>query len=148
MKRKIFVLIAVVFIGIQFVPVEWNQSAIQSETDFISLEQVPQEIAVVLKSSCYDCHSNFTRYPWYDRIAPVSWWVNGHIDHGKGELNFSEWGSYSVKRKQKKLKEIVEEIEAGKMPLDSYLIMHGDAKLTPDQVDALKVWIDTINYKH
>lgn len=148
MKRKILVLIAVVFIGIQFVPVEWNQSVMQSQTDFISLEQVPQEIAVVLKSSCYDCHSNFTRYLWYDRIAPVSWWVNGHIDHGKGELNFSEWGSYSVKRKQKKLKEIVEEIEAGKMPLESYLIMHGDAKLTPDQVDALKVWIDTINYKH
>lgn len=144
MKRKILYILILLFVGIQFVPVQLNQSALATEHDFIKVEQVPTDLAILLKNSCYDCHSNFTRYPWYDRIAPVSWWVQGHVDHGKEELNFSEWGTYSDRRKQKKLKEIIEEIEEGEMPLKSYLITHGDAKLSVAEFEALKTWISTI----
>lgn len=144
MKRKIILFLAIVFIAIQFVPVAWNTSEVTSKDDFIEVTNPPRKIANLLKTSCYDCHSNNTVYPWYDRVAPVSWWVADHVAEGKSELNFSEWNSYSEKRKNHKLKEIVEETEERKMPLDSYLIMHGDAKLSEEEIAELKNWIATI----
>ena len=146
MKRKVFLIVGLLFIAIQFVPVDYNQAEINTEVDFIASETPPNELAVIIKNSCYDCHSNFTRYPWYDKIAPVSWWVQGHVDHGKEELNFSEWANYSVKKKKHKLEEFIEMIEEKEMPLPSYLIMHGDAKLSDNEVNQLKSWIETIKY--
>ena len=144
MKRKLYLLLAIVFVAVQFVPVEENKSETFSKDDFITTTNPPENIVFLLKNSCYDCHSNHSKYPWYDKIAPVSWWVAHHIDEAKEELNFSEWASYSPKRKQKKLEEIVEETEEGEMPLNSYLWMHGDAKLSADQVVQLKDWINSI----
>lgn len=144
MKRKILLFLLFVFVGIQFIPVELNQSESTSENDFIAVTNPPKEIEALLKTSCYDCHSNNSNYPWYDRIAPVSFWVRHHIDEAKDELNFSEWNTYSQKRKNHKIKEIIEETEEGEMPLESYLIMHGDAKLSLVQIEQLKNWLDTI----
>lgn len=144
MKRKIFLILAILFIAIQFIPVELNQSEDISKDDFIATTNPPKEITTLLKTSCYDCHSNNTVYPWYDRIAPVSWWINEHVEHGKSELNFSEWNTYTKKRQNHKLKEIIEETEKAKMPLESYLIMHGDAKLSEEQIMSLKKWVNTI----
>ena len=144
MKRKMYLLLAIVFVAIQFVPVDLNESETFSKDDFIAVTNPPDHIAIMLKTSCYDCHSNYTKYPWYDKIAPVSWWVEDHVDHGKEELNFSEWATYSAKKKSKKLEEIIEETEEGEMPLNSYLWMHGDAKLTDGQVEELKEWVNSI----
>ncbi len=144
MVRKILLFLLIVFIGLQFVPVELNQSENISENDFIAVTNPPKEIETLLKTSCYDCHSNNTNYPWYDRIAPISWWIKDHIDEGKEELNFSEWNTYSQKRKNHKIKEIIEETEEGKMPLESYLITHGDAILSITQTEQLKNWLHTI----
>lgn len=144
MIRKTVIFLAIIFIAIQFVPVKLNQSEIIPKEDFILVNNPPENIAALLKNSCYDCHSNNSVYPWYDKIAPVSFWVAHHIDEGKEELNFSDWETYSDKKKSHKLKEIVEEVEKRKMPLDSYLIMHGDAKLSEKQIESLKKWIETI----
>ena len=144
MKRKIIIALVLLFVAIQFVPVELNQSKTTSKDDFIATLNPPTEIATMLQTSCYDCHSNNTNYPWYDKIAPVSFFVRHHIDEAKEELNFSEWNTFSDKRKKKKLKEIVEETEEGEMPLTAYTIMHGEAKLSSEQRKQLKNWIDTI----
>lgn len=144
MKKKIILVLVVLFIGIQFVPLDYNTSSEVPATDFIVNNQPPTEVAQLLKNSCYDCHSNNTRYPWYDKVAPVSWWVQDHVDHGKEEMNFSTWTEYPAKKRQKYLKEIIEEIEEAEMPLDSYLIMHGDAKVSAEQLEALESWIATI----
>ncbi|PHR72223.1 MAG: cytochrome C [Lutibacter sp.] len=144
MKRKILLFLLIIFIGIQFIPVELNQSEITSNNDFIAATNPSKEIETLLKTSCYDCHSNNTNYPWYDRVAPVSFWVRQHIDEAKDELNFSEWNTYTQKRKNHKIKEIIEETEEGEMPLESYLIMHVDAKLSIIQIEQLKNWLDTI----
>lgn len=144
MKRKILIILTIVFVGIQFVPVALNQSEEVLKNDIIVALNPPEEIAMILKISCYDCHSNNTIYPWYDKIAPVSWWVANHVEEAKDELNFSEWMSFSQKRKTKKLKEIIEELDEEEMPLESYLIMHGNAKLSEAQVEALKKWVNTI----
>ncbi len=144
MKRKILIGLAIVFIGIQFIPITLNQSEKVSENDIIVSLNPPQEIAELLKTSCYDCHSNNSKYPWYDKIAPVSWWVAHHIDEAKEELNFSEWVAFTSKRKNHKLEEMIEVLDEGEMPLSSYLIMHGDAKVSTEQAEQLKNWINTI----
>ena len=102
----------------------------------------------MLKNACYDCHSNNTNYPWYDRITPVNFWVQGHVDHGKGELNFSLWSTFSPKKKIHKLEECIEMIEEDEMPLESYTIMHGDAKFSEIQKKELINWLQLVKLKH
>ncbi|GGG47380.1 heme-binding protein [Croceivirga lutea] len=109
-------------------------SAFESET------MVTKEVEVILKSTCYDCHSAHTDYPWYGSIAPLSFWIQDHIEHGKEELNFSEWTNYSIKKKDHKLEEIIEEVEEGKMPLKEYTYTHKDAQLSKEQVETLVIW--------
>ena len=124
-------------------------------TDFIASTSAYAEVANTLKIACYDCHSSNTNYPWYTAIQPVGWWLNHHVDEGKEELNFSEYESYSLKRKLRKLKEIKEQIQENEMPMSSYTIMHSSAKLSPEQKELLVKWTeetakyltDTISHK-
>src|SRR5690606_1813593 len=118
------------FVGIQFVPSARNQSGgAITDADFTRVYEVPVEIENLLKNSCYDCHSNNTNYPWYHKIQPAAWFMEGHIVEGKSELNFSEFGDYSERRRGNKLESIVSQIESGEMPLPSYTWLHWDAKL-------------------
>ena len=102
--------------------------------------QVPAQVRQILKTSCYDCHSNNTVYPWYAAIQPVSLLLADHIKDGKAELNFSEFGTYSLRRQYRKLEEIGEQVKEGEMPLTSYSIIHTNAKLSLDQQLVLSNW--------
>jgi hypothetical protein len=117
-------------VGIQFVPTKPNQSVMVPQTDFMVVNDVPLLVKKKIQVSCYDCHSNNTDYPWYNKIQPIAWILEDHIVEGKEELNFNEWGNYSTRRKNSKLKSIISQIEDDEMPLFSYTIVHGDAKLT------------------
>lgn len=144
MKRKIFLFTIIIFVGMQFISVQPNYSDTFSKDDIIRATKAPSNIAIMLKNSCYDCHSNHTKYPWYNNVAPVSWWMASHISDAKEELNFSEWETYSPKKKKHKLEEIIEETEEGEMPLRSYLWTHREARLSKEQVNQLKMWINSI----
>ena len=120
----------VVLVGIQFVPTNRNQSKVVSKSDFMLVNNVPQGVQDKLKLSCYDCHSNNTEYPWYNKIQPVAWLLEDHIREGKSELNFNEWGELSERRKNSKLRSIISQIEDDEMPLDSYTFIHWDAKFS------------------
>lgn len=125
---KIIVLILlVVFVGIQFVPTKRNQSNYVPETDFLLVNNTPKNIEKLLQVSCYDCHSNNTGYPWYNKIQPAAWFLEDHINEGKAELNFSTWDALSNRRKASKLKSIISQIEDDDMPLFSYTLIHKDA---------------------
>lgn len=131
---KIAVLFAfVVFVGLQFIPSKRNESNRILETDFEKTFRVPSEIRTILKTACYDCHSNNTRYPWYNRLQPAAWFMEGHITEGKEELNFSDFGSYSNRRQKTKLRSIVSQVKGGEMPLPSYTYIHWDARLSEDE---------------
>jgi hypothetical protein len=139
---KITVLILfVVFVGIQFIPTTRNQSDKILETDFTKTFNVPNDIQNVIKTSCYDCHSNNTNYPWYNKLQPAAWFMEGHIADGKKELNFSEFGDYSTRRQKSKLKSIISQIRDDEMPLPSYLYIHWDAKLSVQEKKRLTDWI-------
>jgi hypothetical protein len=130
---KILIGIVVIFIGLQFFGIDKQNPTSDLSLDLITVTQPNEEVKQILKSACYDCHSNLTRYPWYTNITPLSWWIKDHIDEGRDELNFSEWDSYSDRRKDHKLDEVVELVEEGEMPLQSYTIAHSDARLTAEQ---------------
>ena len=142
--KIIAVVLLVAFVGIQFVPTERNQSDVVPKTDFMLVNSVPDHIKSKLQTSCYDCHSNNTSYPWYNKMQPVAWFLENHIEEGKAELNFSEWDSYSNRRKISKLKSIVSQIKENKMPLSSYTMIHKDALLDDIQKKEIIDWINNI----
>lgn len=102
--------------------------------------QAPADVHAVLKRSCYDCHSNETKWPWYSQVVPFSWLVAHDVNDGRKHLNFSEWESYEAGRKLKKLKEIEEEVGEGEMPMAIYVTLHGDAKLTEAEKTSIVEW--------
>ncbi len=123
----------VALVVIQFFPRNRNQSESVPETDFMSVNTVPANIQNKIEISCYDCHSNNTEYPWYNRVQPVAWFLEDHIKEGKAELNFNEWGEYSDRRKNSKLRSIISQVEDDEMPLDSYTFIHRDAKFSESE---------------
>ena len=111
--------------------------------DFLQVSMVPDTLASVFLNSCYNCHSNRTQYPWYNNISPFSWYLNRHILEGKEHLNFSSWGTLDKAQKISKLDEICEECKNRAMPLKSYILVHRDAKLGPDEIEAICEWADS-----
>lgn len=137
---RLLLALGLAFIVIQFFgPAKTNPPVDETKT-IAAGGPMPTEIAIVLERACYDCHSNQTRWPWYSNVAPVSWFVIGHVNDARKHLNFSEWATYNPKRMKRKLEEIKEEVEEGAMPLPSYLPLHPDAKLSPADVQALGTW--------
>jgi len=134
--KKILIILILVFVGIQFVPM--NVPADLPVKDGEAL-QAPENVQAILKQSCYDCHSSHTTYPWYSNIAPSSWFVKGHVKDGREHLNFSTWASYEDEKKLKYLQKIPKAIKS-KMPLASYLIMHKEAKLSDADKKVLEEW--------
>ncbi|MBT5165791.1 MAG: heme-binding domain-containing protein, partial [Nitrosomonadales bacterium] len=102
------------------------------KTDFLLVNNTQENISALLQESCYDCHSNNTEYPWYNKVQPAAWYLEDHIQEGKDELNFNEWAEYSDRRKNSKLRSIISQIEEDKMPLDSYTLIHKDAILSDE----------------
>jgi hypothetical protein len=105
---------------------------------------VPADVHSILKTSCNDCHSNNTVYPWYAEVQPVTWWLNGHIVDGKKHLNLSEFATYSLRKQYHKLEEIDEMVKKGEMPLDSYLWIHKNADLSDGQKLTIANWVTSV----
>lgn len=142
--KRIILILFIVFVGIQLIPTTRNQSNGVLATDIIRTYNAPENIKNLLKTSCYDCHSNNTNYPWYNKIQPVSWLLEGHIQKAKEVLNFSEFGAYSKRRQKSKLKSIASQIKDNKMPLPSYTFMHKDAKFSEEEKSLLENWVSQL----
>lgn len=140
LKKKILFGILIAFIGIQFFRPERNSGSATSPNDIAHATTVSPEIKSIMATSCNDCHSDRTEYPWYTNIQPVGWWLNHHVEEGKAEINFSQFNTYGVKRKIKKFHEIAEMIEEKEMPLNTYLWIHGNSKLNDSQSKSLLAW--------
>lgn len=146
MKRLkiIGLVLLVVLVGLQFFPTGTNHSTTIPSTDFVKTYKAPEDIAQTLQTSCYNCHSNNTDYPWYSRVQPAGWLLENHINKGKEELNLSEFGSYSDRRQQSKLNSMINQIEDGKMPLAAYTFMHRDARLSKEKKKTLLDYLRTL----
>lgn len=141
--KKILIGIFVLFILIQFYRPEKNNS--KNEINAIgTVMEIPLEVTKIIQASCADCHSNSTTYPWYSEIAPASWFLAQHVKEGKEHLNFSEWTTYNNDQKNHILKDIKGELKEHKMPLDSYLWIHKDAKMDENQYKIMLEWVNSI----
>lgn len=131
--KKILVILLVAFILIQFFPIDKNNPAPTPQMDFLTIKNTPESTAKLIRNGCYDCHSNESKYPWYSNFQPVAWFLKDHIDEGRRKLNFSTFATYEPKRQAHKLFEAIEMVEKDEMPLDSYTIVHSEAKYTEAQ---------------
>lgn len=124
-------------------PDRTNPSVVEAQTLEANVAVAP-EVEAIFARVCNDCHSNKTRWPWYSEVAPVSWFVAGHVAHGRKHLNFSEWtqpGAHSeAKTPDEQLERIRKQVSSGHMPISSYTLIHRDAALTPDEVRAICEW--------
>jgi hypothetical protein len=134
------VIIVVALVVIQFFRIDKTNPPIVEADTIDAAIAVPPDIKLILGRSCNDCHSNNTVYPWYSNVQPVAWFLKDHIDEGRRELNLSEFNTYSAKKKKRKLEEICEMVEAGNMPLPSYLWIHRDSALSDTEKKALCDW--------
>lgn len=141
-KKKALLTLLIVFIAIQFIQPAHNKKGQVLPTDIVKMYNVPLSVESVLKTSCYDCHSNNTRYPWYFNIQPLGWMLNKHVTNGKENLNFSDFGSYSERKQKNKFRSIAKSIDEGSMPLWQYTMIHKDARLTTETKALITNWIE------
>src|SRR5918911_371261 len=134
------VLLVLIFAGAQFVRPERVNPPAAAGQSLEEQERVPDEVAGVLKRSCMDCHSNRTDWPWYSNVAPASWFVIDHVNHGRRHLNFSRWGEYDRRDRVELLNGICATAKGGSMPLGSYTLVHRGARLAPRDWQTLCQW--------
>jgi len=145
MKKKIkwiFAALVVVFALIQFANPPRTNPPVVPGRDLLATNPPPPEIATLLHRACYDCHSDETRWPWYSRVAPVSWLVANDVNRGRERLNFSDWPRELTERAAKRLERVSEEVDYKDMPPAKYTLMHPEARLTADQRQQLIHWAD------
>jgi hypothetical protein len=134
MVVKISAALACVLLLAQLIPVARENPPVESEVP------APDEVRRILRNACYDCHSHETRWPWYSRVAPISWLVAHDVSHAREHLNFSAWNRYDERERRKKLEEAWEEVEEGEMPLWYYVPFHAEARLGEDDERRLRAW--------
>lgn len=146
--KKLGLGLLIVFVIAQFFGPEKNEGDLSSVDAFYADTNPPKEVKAILETACMDCHSSSTRYPWYNNITPVNYWLDEHVNDGKKHFNMSLWSDYSDKKKDHKLEELAEEVEKKEMPLPSYTWTHGDADLSQEQIDAVVSWVNMARIKY
>jgi hypothetical protein len=140
MLKKILIILLIVLIIIQFIQPSKNNGHAQTANDITHVVPVPDTVMALMKVACYDCHSDSTRYPWYNHISPVNWWLRNHINEGKRHINYSHFTEGNFKRKIHRLDETAEQVEKHEMPISSYLWIHKDARLNDAQRKLIIDW--------
>jgi len=128
-------LVAALLVVSQFVPVERTNPPVQSDVP------APAPVKTILVKACFDCHSHETRWPWYSRVAPLSWWLAGHVRDGRKDLNFSRWPTFDFASQELILREMEKQVAGGAMPPRSYTVGHADARLEESERQLLLAWI-------
>ncbi|MBL7796898.1 MAG: heme-binding domain-containing protein [Saprospiraceae bacterium] len=139
--KFLFFSIAGIALALQIFQIDQTLPATNPDEEFHVVANPPDEIVGMLKHACYDCHSNNTRYPWYASVQPVGWWLQSHVNTGRSELNFSEFGRWSGEDQADVLRHCAKLVKKGAMPPKDYLRMHDDAILSEEKKSALITWL-------
>jgi hypothetical protein len=135
---RLLVGLGIVIVGLQLVPVHRTNPPVTADL------RAGPAVKAVLRGSCYNCHSNETRWPWYAHVAPVAWLVAHDAAEARSRINFSDWGSYDAARQERRAAGCAEEAEQRGMPPALYLIMHPDARLSAEKTHTLRMWADSL----
>lgn len=134
LHKKILIGLVVLLVALQLVPVDRDNPPVTGVVD------APPAVVAILERACYDCHSNETTWPWYSRVAPLSFLVAHDVEEGREHLNFSEWDKLTAEKRAHAIEEIWEEVEEGEMPLWFYTPLHPEAKLSEEDRTTLRAW--------
>lgn len=142
MKRwkLILLIVAVLLLVAQLIRPSMTNPPVNPAQTLQATTSVPPAVTQILDRSCRDCHSSNTSWPWYSKVAPMSWLLADHVSEGRKELSFSEWATYAPRKKARKLQEVDEQVREGEMPLKSYLPLHPEAKLSDADRQTLSAW--------
>lgn len=140
--KILLLVVAAIFIVIQFIPYGKPNNQPLTGKDLFEVADLPQDVGIILKNACYDCHSQLVKFPWYSNVAPASWLVSRDIKVGRKHLDLSKWGDLSKKDKLKALDKIGEEVSEENMPMKIYTIMHAEARLTKIERDIVVKWAE------
>lgn len=146
--KSIGLILLVIFIIAQFFGPERNEGDMASIDSFYKETQPPQNVKMILQESCTDCHSDVTRYPWYNNITPINYWLAEHVADGKKHFNMSKWDDYATKKKDHKFEELIEMVEDKEMPFESYTYTHSEAKLSDEQIKSVIAWAKEVRFKY
>jgi hypothetical protein len=129
--------VAMILIAAQMLPVD--RSAPPADGDLVA----PPDVKRIIRAACYDCHSSRTRWPWYSRVAPLSWIVAHHVESARLRLNFSDWSDYASDpgTKAHKLEQIRSALADGTMAPWYYRTLHPEARLSERERGAITAWI-------
>lgn len=129
------------FVIIQFFQPDRSKKVSGNELAFSTIYKVPPQVQQLMQNACYDCHSNETKYPWYTYVQPAGWLLNKHIHDGREQLNLSEFGNNTSRKRISKIKEMTNEVKNDDMPMYSYTIIHKDARLQAADKELLVSWL-------
>lgn len=129
--KKLLIVLVIIFVGIQFIPVERTNPPVKSEID------APADVKAIFKRACYNCHSNETNWVWYTKVAPASFLAVKDVQDGRRHLNFSEW---NINKEAKAKENIWDEVREEQMPPWQYKIFHSESKLTQEEKNILRNW--------
>lgn len=145
--RKALLAGAAGFVGLQFIPVAQLPARSPAPVENPMLRSgMPPKLADTMYRACGNCHTNATQWPWYSRIAPLSWLMARDVEKARTTLNFSEWQQkHAVKPAvaASLLLTACESLRQGRMPLPAYVMMHPESKVSPVEVGEFCAWTHT-----
>ncbi len=144
MKKKIAIGIVIALVLMQFIRIDKSAPEYDKSKDLLAMHPASEQVTTLLKGACYDCHSHETEYPWYTNIAPLSFWIKGHIKGGKQHLIFSDMGNLTPDKYRHEIEECIEVIEEKRMPTATYKMMHKVAQLSDEERDVLVKWFESV----
>ncbi len=141
-RRTVWYILAGTVFAIQFIPIDKPGVNTNNPNDLLKNNNIPITIALKLRESCYDCHSNETIFPWYSKITPVNLLINKDIKKGRTHLNFSDWQSKKKIERATDLDKISTVVNTGEMPLKIYSLMHSKSHLTEKDKKDITGWAE------
>ena len=145
MKKKLYMacgILIFIFLVIQLIPSNRPSDSNVQLPENTQIQNAESEVMSILKTSCFDCHSNQTFYRWYAHVAPVSWLISRDVSKGREALNFSEWSTYNKRKLVRKLGDIKEQVAKKEMPMKIYTLMHPNTNLNEAQMLLITDWTD------
>ncbi len=138
MLKKTLIATLLFILLIQFIPLDKDNPKVD---DTVALN-TDAKVMGILKKSCFDCHSNETKWSIYSDIAPISFGVVSHVHDGRNALNFSQYKEIELERKEARLRRAITTVKNGRMPLPSYLTFHEEARMSKAEKDVLIEWFE------
>ncbi|MBI4892902.1 MAG: heme-binding domain-containing protein [Acidobacteria bacterium] len=121
-------------------PYQLTTTAVDTRSTIAADPDIPYHIQSVLRRACMDCHSQETRVPWYGRVAPASWMMARDVTEARQAMDLSRWAEKPPAARLALSAAACADVKAKKMPKPQYRMLHAEARLSPQDIEAICGW--------